>query len=186
MTEQIQDQLSAFVDDELPYDECDFLVRRLALDRSARKRIIRYEAIGAALRGEPLASYPGVLGRRLHEAIDAGSELGNPSRRSRARLVGALFVLAGAALLAAAGFRAGYRPGAAELVSQSSLQEVDVGALPGYAVPAEVAEQRLASPTVMLTHYLLQHGEYASRVGHASVDSHAVISADFDLEDAPQ
>jgi negative regulator of sigma E activity len=53
MSDHIREQLSEFVDDEMPIEECDFFVRRLQLDDEARARFVRYQLIGSALRGEP-------------------------------------------------------------------------------------------------------------------------------------
>ena len=52
MTESIQDQVSAFIDDELSAEECAFFVRRLERDPEARRQLIRYTTMGAVLRGE--------------------------------------------------------------------------------------------------------------------------------------
>jgi negative regulator of sigma E activity len=52
MSEHIHEQTSEFVDDEMSVEECDFFVRRLQRDGDARKRFLRYQLIGAVLRGE--------------------------------------------------------------------------------------------------------------------------------------
>ena len=49
MTEQISDQISAFIDDELSEQECAFLVRRFEHDTEARGQAVRYTMIGSAL-----------------------------------------------------------------------------------------------------------------------------------------
>jgi negative regulator of sigma E activity len=61
--EELDSQLSAMFDDELPATECELLARRLARDEQLRGRWGRYAAIGACIRGEhgvrlgaPLAS----------------------------------------------------------------------------------------------------------------------------------
>jgi negative regulator of sigma E activity len=61
--EELDSQLSAMFDDELPATECELLARRLARDELLRGRWGRYAAIGACIRGEhgvrlgaPLAS----------------------------------------------------------------------------------------------------------------------------------
>src|SRR5690606_20410005 len=70
MTEHIQDQLSAFIDDELSDEESAFLVRRLERDGAARGQLTRYALIGAALRGELLQPHPWVLQDRISAALD--------------------------------------------------------------------------------------------------------------------
>src|SRR5215470_312497 len=69
MTEQISDQISAFIDDELPDEESAFLMRRFERDADARSRAARYTMIGAALRDELVGSDPEVLRRRIAAAM---------------------------------------------------------------------------------------------------------------------
>ena len=70
MSEQIQDQISAFTDDELSAEECAFLVRRLERDPKTRDSVLRYSIIGAALRGELPNPDPDVLRRRVRAELD--------------------------------------------------------------------------------------------------------------------
>jgi len=50
--EELDSQLSAMFDDELPAAECELLARRLARDEGLKARWGRYAAIGAAIRSE--------------------------------------------------------------------------------------------------------------------------------------
>jgi len=50
--EQLQEQLSAFVDGELPVEEVELLLRRLERDAGHRQRFSRYVTIGSLMRGE--------------------------------------------------------------------------------------------------------------------------------------
>ncbi len=50
--EELDSQLSAMFDDELPAGQCELLARRLARDEQLRGRWGRYAAIGACIRGE--------------------------------------------------------------------------------------------------------------------------------------
>jgi len=69
MTEQISDQISAFIDDELSDEESAFLLRRFERDTDARSRAARYTMIGAALRDELVGSDPEILRRRIAAAL---------------------------------------------------------------------------------------------------------------------
>src|SRR5690606_10462427 len=69
MSEQIHDQVSAFMDDELSGEECAFLVRRLERDPDARNKLVRYNLIGSTLRGELMQPDPSLLQRRVHDAL---------------------------------------------------------------------------------------------------------------------
>src|SRR5438105_2034864 len=52
MNEELDSQLSAMFDDELPSAECELLARRLSRDEPLKARWGRYAAIGAAVRAE--------------------------------------------------------------------------------------------------------------------------------------
>jgi len=52
MNEELDSQLSAMFDDELPSGECELLARRLSRDAALQARWGRYAAIGAAVRGD--------------------------------------------------------------------------------------------------------------------------------------
>jgi sigma-E factor negative regulatory protein RseA len=70
MSEQIREQVSAFLDGELPNSETELLLKRLTRDAELRESFGRYALIGEALRGVS----PGVLTRgfasRVNQAID--------------------------------------------------------------------------------------------------------------------
>jgi negative regulator of sigma E activity len=51
MNEELDSQLSAMFDDQLPQGECELLARRLSRDAVLQARWDRYAAIGAAVRG---------------------------------------------------------------------------------------------------------------------------------------
>ncbi|MGA7825880.1 MAG: sigma-E factor negative regulatory protein, partial [Steroidobacteraceae bacterium] len=52
MNEELDSQLSAMFDDELPPAECELLARRLSRDEQLKARWGRYAVIGAAIRAE--------------------------------------------------------------------------------------------------------------------------------------
>src|SRR5215467_353251 len=52
MNEELDSQLSAMFDGELPGAECELLARRLVRDETLRSQWSRYALIGAALRAE--------------------------------------------------------------------------------------------------------------------------------------
>jgi negative regulator of sigma E activity len=73
MTEQINDQISAFIDDELSAEESALLVRRFERDPNARQLAMRYTMIGAALRGELLDPHPSLLQRRVSAVLSGAA-----------------------------------------------------------------------------------------------------------------
>jgi sigma-E factor negative regulatory protein RseA len=67
MNDAIREQLSAFVDGELPENEAELLLRRMSQDVELRQDVAEYLAIGRLMRSEP-----GLAGAdRLHERISA-------------------------------------------------------------------------------------------------------------------
>jgi hypothetical protein len=67
--EELESQLSAMFDDELPAGECELLARRLARDEQLRGRWGRYAAIGACIRGEPGVRLETTLAAKVSAAI---------------------------------------------------------------------------------------------------------------------
>lgn len=67
-SEELDSQLSAMFDDELPASECELLARRLARDEALKARWGRYAVIGATLRSERV-SLSGTLAERVSAAI---------------------------------------------------------------------------------------------------------------------
>lgn len=67
--EELDSQLSAMFDDELPAPECELLARRLARDEQLRGRWGHYAAIGACIRGERGIQYETALAGKVNAAI---------------------------------------------------------------------------------------------------------------------
>src|SRR5258707_6086415 len=74
MSEQIREQVSAFLDGELPNSETELLLKRLTRDGELRESFGRYALIGEAVRGTTRGGLitPGVT-RRVNLAIDRES-----------------------------------------------------------------------------------------------------------------
>ena len=191
MNDPFQEQTSLFVDDELSAEECEFFVRRLQRDPDARGRLLRYQMIGAALRGELKTHDPELLRRRLQAAMDGVACA--PAARARPRLRYARFLKPAVGLAIAASVTV-----AALLVLQTSrksgaseAQAPAIAALEtgvsgeaddaSYVVPPETDARRMVTPNVRLTNYMMQHGEYASRLSRTSVHSTVVTTGQPDL-----
>ena len=186
MTEQIQDQISAFADDELSAEECEFLVRRMERDPVFRQKALSYATIGAALRGEILDPDPDLLRRRVQKELGVvpvplRHELGQtavPRRFAQPALgFGIAATVAAVALLALGNLNRPMAPGDGLLASDVSV--VPVAERASFVVPQEVstnaqpAHQPLAAP-IRLTHYLVTHGEYVQGFGRTSIHTDVV------------
>jgi len=80
--DEVESQLSAMFDGELPATECELLSRRIDRDENLRARWSRYALIGAAMRSEPVATARSGFARRVSVAL-AGGEPGMRVRRGR-------------------------------------------------------------------------------------------------------
>jgi sigma-E factor negative regulatory protein RseA len=68
--EQVESQLSAMFDGELPAAECELLSRRIDRDENLRARWSRYALIGAAMRSEPVATARHGFASRVSAALE--------------------------------------------------------------------------------------------------------------------
>jgi negative regulator of sigma E activity len=183
MTEQINDQVSAFIDDELSVDESALLVRRFERDPDARARATRYTLIGSALRGELLEPHPSILRQRVAAALNGAAPV--PSKRRPAALkvsrplVG-FGIAATVALVAIGSLRMlsdvapnGGAPLAAGIATTAVVRE-EAAEAPSYVVPQDAAAPRVVTPPMRLTNYLMRHGVYASSLTRTTVNSNVV------------
>jgi negative regulator of sigma E activity len=194
MTEHVQEQISAFIDDELSSEECAFLVRRFSSDPHARQQVVRYAAIGSALRSEALSASSSLLRDRINSALDGMPSA--PARQSRqparvrrwAQLMAGSSIAASVAVAALFGLRSLNQPNEA-VVNATTV------AAPGrqwtepasYVVPGESADAaRVVVPPIRLTNYLMQHGNYASMLHRNSVHSNVVGINESELDPAAQ
>lgn len=186
MSEQIHDQVSAFVDDELSAEECAFLVRRLERDPEARNKVARYSVIGAALRGELLQPDPAALQNRVNESLSgatmqpkAPAVAAAQSAPRSARWASPAFGLGIASTVAVGAL---FMIRAVNDGSDGTAQALSAGATSApssYVVPVEPEDNRVvAPPPIRLTNYLMHHGEYASRLSRTSVHSNVVGASD--------
>ncbi len=79
MNEELDSQLSAMFDDELPPVECELLARRLSRDDALKARWGRYAVIGAVVRAERGVRLNVPLAGRVNAAISAEPALGHPA-----------------------------------------------------------------------------------------------------------
>jgi sigma-E factor negative regulatory protein RseA len=70
MSEQIREQVSAFLDGELPGSEMELLLKRLTRDADLRESFGRYSLIGEALRGSHRSVISRGFATRVNQAID--------------------------------------------------------------------------------------------------------------------
>jgi negative regulator of sigma E activity len=185
MTDQINDQISAFIDNELSADESALLVRRFERDGDARARAMRYTLIGASLRGELLEPHPSVLRQRISAALSGTSAPAAPKPRDRwtdrwARPMLGVGIAATVAVVAIGTLRslneASIAPIPTTAVGAFPLQVSDSVRAPSYVVPQGTDLSRTVAP-IRLTNYLMHHGEFASGLTRTSVNSNVLGGA---------
>lgn len=185
----VDEQLSAWLDDELPVAEVELLAARLAGSPELRGRVARYGLIGSTLRGgQPGGPSAGLVALqvsgRVSAALDEVSVPASavaPARRSSSRLL-PYAAAAGVALVAAAlvpllgpvtgaGGGSSARMTAQTAVLPAALSPVRAQALVGDRMGP--AGQSSLSPR-RLTSYLVYHGEYSGMLSAKLTDSHIV------------
>jgi sigma-E factor negative regulatory protein RseA len=88
--DEVESQLSAMFDGELPATECELLSRRIDRDENLRARWSRYALIGAAMRSEPVATARSGFARRVSAALRGADDRPRPKRGRRILLNAAL------------------------------------------------------------------------------------------------
>jgi sigma-E factor negative regulatory protein RseA len=181
MNEQLRDQISAFLDDELPPGESELLVRRIARDPAIHRTASRYLLIGQTLRGEtsgdPLA-FMRMLNLRIHagedemaEPLDDAPIAPLPGRTTRWwRPASGAAAAAAVALIAIVGLQnvtreEGMEPAATATITPAAAParaSADAGALP----PLQTTQL-----PIRLTNYLMSHGEVTGTLGRKTIHS---------------
>jgi negative regulator of sigma E activity len=158
MSEQIREQVSAFLDGELPGTETELLLKRLTRDGELRESFGRYALIGEAMRG----TGPHILARgfasRVNHAID-GEPAQVPAHVHRARAarwwrpLAGVTVAAGVATVAIVALQQraispGLRPGSAATAQNAATPQNAAGQNAAVAriVAAPIAATPAAAP----------------------------------------
>lgn len=168
MKQVIDEQLSAFLDGELPAAEEQLLLRRLERESGHQERLVRYAVIGQLIRGESAISGGEGLARRISDAV-AQEQTHVGVRTPRAW---GSFATAGVA--AAAG-----------LVVLAGLVSLGTGPVPNAPTAASDARPVIRTADFQspadapieperLTAYLVAHGDYAGGLSRPAVSSHVV------------
>lgn len=180
--ELLEEQLSAWLDDELPGVEQELLVNRVADAPELKARVARYSLIGSSLRGElrgraqiDVAAL--ALSSRVQTALD-DLEMESLPPASRPRPRGIRYALAAGVALAAVGIglvQGPAQPPPGESVVARPLPAGEGQQLVGQApaVLAAAGSQATLSPR-RLTRYLVSHGKYSGVLSARVTESHIV------------
>jgi sigma-E factor negative regulatory protein RseA len=185
MNEELDSQLSAMFDDELPQGECELLALRLSRDAALQARWGRFAAIGAAVRGGDVR-----LGDRVAHnvtaVIAAEAELtqapmiqtrtgGQTPARWWRPLAGAA-VAASVAALSILWLQGGFAPGAGELVARTAAPSAAAVDTPATYVVPRAVESRMTVPATELANYVVAHSEFTTPVSRRNLLSALMAS----------
>jgi len=189
MSEQIREQVSAFLDGELPDTETELLLKRLTRDGELRESFGRYALIGEALRGAGSQILTRGFASRVNLAID-GEPVQAPTHAQPARASRWWRPLAGvtvAAGVAAVAIVTGASPITAQNVTALPTtarndMPIQGGVGPrealSYTVPAAPIDAPSAISPARLTNYVFAHSKYSSGLGQRGVLADLLIEDD--------
>ena len=189
VSRNIEEQLSAFLDGELPEAELQMLIRRLAKDENYRATLGRYTLIGSILRDEPaFASVDdirrGVMSRinnsDLDDALPAEQTVQKqrlPGASGFRRRMGSLLA-ASVAALAVFGVYQWEGDVALPLVTNELPATQDIKRPPGNSALRAVATRVPGGGRITadrMTSYMVSHGEFSRSLQGAMVDSRVFV-----------
>lgn len=162
MTANMEEQLSALLDGELPAAEVPMVVRRVARDESLKKTALRYSLIGDALRDElPAGHVADLVGRVREELREAPAPAAAPRSNRLRRYAGGFAVAASVALVALVAL-----PGRQELAPPPTISATEIASPgPDRGINVQPMYTRAAGGGPdRLTRYYVNHSEYAPAV----------------------
>ena len=189
MTDTVKEQLSAFLDGELPEAETTLLLKRLDRDDDLKGTLSRYSLIGAVMRSEGDVPAARHVAARVSAALADEPSFGAPAGRRWIRPAAGLAVAAsvalatvlllpqwlgsapddGAAMTAAVGPQAAPLAGTTAEVVPVVLAGAADEPVVTYTTPPAPAEPAGALPSAQLAAYLVAHSEYTLPLSRRSV-----------------
>jgi len=204
MNEELDSQLSAMFDNELPAAECELLARRLSRDEELKGRWSRYAAIGATIRAEGGVRLNTNLAVRVNAAISSEPAVvvtksveivREQPRRAMPRWLMPLSSVALAAGVAAGAIlflryesptQVASQPAPATSGSSQTLvanTAASPAAPDSYVVP-KTLPRRSVVPSTQLANYVVAHSEFSSPVNRRNLLS-AFMASESGTAGAP-
>ena len=188
MSEQIREQISAFLDGELPNSESELLLKRLTRDAELRESFGRYALIGEAIRGNSRGLLTKNFAGRVNLAIDgepaaAGMPVrGSPAPRWWRPAAGAAVAAGVAAVAVLALQQRAIAPTLRPVVTVTAQNLVPAAPKTSepisYTVPAASPAVPTGMPPARLTNYVLAHSRYSSGLDQRGVLADLLIESD--------
>jgi sigma-E factor negative regulatory protein RseA len=188
MNEELDSQLSAMFDDELPPAECELLARRLSRDEQLKARWGRYAVMGAAIRAERGVRLNAQVASRVSAVLLAEPALAAQSatRGLRSRGLQWWQPVAGAAVAAGvaavsilwlrsqlpgntAPLAARLAPAAAVAPGMVPTVATPTGQADSYVVPRTPKATPVVVPTTELANYVVAHSMFSTPVARRNL-----------------
>jgi len=192
MSDQIREQVSAFLDGELPNSETELLLKRLTRDAELRESFGRYALIGEACRGARNAHLTRGLCARVNRAINGEAAAAAPALpqtglRWWRPMAGATVAASVAVVAVFALQQRANTPTLASLPSNTVTRSMaPSGGAPlvksrepvSYTTPALNSEVPTAFPAARLTNYVFAHSKYQSLLGQRDVLTDLIVDTE--------
>jgi sigma-E factor negative regulatory protein RseA len=191
MNEELDSQLSAMFDDELPGAECELLARRLSRDEALKARWGRYALIGAVIRSERGVVLQSAVAGRVNAALSHEPQLATGTGGARGlsapwvRMIGGAAMAAGVATLSILWLRGRDLAPASVPVSAAAMTVARVntaGSAPAaasapdsYVVPPLSHQPMALMPPTQLADYVVAHSAYAWPMSGGSLLSSLMV-----------
>ena len=193
MNEELDSQLSAMFDDELPAGECELLARRLSRDDGQKARWGRYALIGAVIRAERGVVLQSAVAGRVNAALSHEPQLatgtdGVPLASAPwVRMLSGVGLAAGVAALSILWLRAHH---GGPLLAAAPMTVASVTAAPvvdggvrrrsrgpdSYVVPPSTSGLMTPMPPTQLADYVVAHSAYSWPISGGSLLSSLMVS----------
>ncbi|MGH8299441.1 MAG: sigma-E factor negative regulatory protein [Steroidobacteraceae bacterium] len=199
MNEELDSQLSAMFDNELPAAECELLARRLSRDTDLKARWGRYAVMGAVIRAERGVTLEGTVAGRVSAALSGEPELRTDAGQVSGRAVPSRWwqPLAGAGLAAGVAaasifwLRSQALPDGSQVVApalvastatsaapggRAALQSASAGAFDSFVVPPVPQQNTMVVPPTELADFVVAHSAFSSPVTRGNLLSALMVS----------
>ena len=199
MNEELDSQLSAMFDNELPAAECELLARRLSRDPDLKARWGRYAVIGAVIRAERGVTLDGVVAGRVSAALssepalsaDAAAPAARGARYHWWQPVAGVGLAAGVAAASILWLRSQALPGGSRMVArtmtaasptlatpamQPSSQSAGATIPDSFVVPPVQRRPMMVVPATELADYVVAHSAFSWPVSRGNLLSALMVS----------
>jgi len=199
MNEELDSQLSAMFDNELPSAECELLARRLSRDPDLKARWGRYAVMGAVIRAERGVALEGIVAGRVSAALASEPALSVDAARQGGRAlqyrwwqpIAGVGLAASVAAVSILWLRSQAVPGGSQVVvapalvartaalaapAARALQNALAPAPDSFVVPPASQRSMMVVPATELADYVVAHSAFSWPVSRGNLLSALMVS----------